>query len=71
MEQEYNKIDVNGYTIIEYSEKSIVIQGEKTKDIKELIKENGGKWNGNLKCGKGWIFSSKHREKVIKLLEDN
>ena len=39
-------------------EKSLVLMGD-TKPFKETIKEMGGKWNANLKCGPGWIFAKK------------
>lgn len=68
MEGEYKKEEVNGFTIVEYTEKSFVLMGEKTKTIKDDIKTLGGKWNGALKCGKGWIFSVKHKEKVLEFL---
>lgn len=70
VEKEYQKTIINGYTLISYTEKSIVVTGEKTKEIKDQLKEIGGKWNAHLKCGKGWIFASKHREKIIKLLSN-
>jgi hypothetical protein len=47
----------------DYSELSIVVRGE-TKEYKEDLKQLGGKWNGNLKCGPGWIFSKKNKGKV-------
>ena len=39
-----------------YSDKSFVITGN-TKDHKTYMKEMGGRWNANLSCGSGWIFS--------------
>lgn len=69
-ENEYEKVELNGFTIIYYTEKSFVLTGEKTKDIKEEIKGLGGKWNGSLKCGKGWIFSMKHEAKVKEFLKE-
>lgn len=38
--------------------KCVIMLGD-TKDHKEVLKELGGKWNANLKCGKGWMFSKK------------
>lgn len=69
--KEYQKEEINGFIVVDYTEKSFVVMGDKTKDIKDVIKENGGKWNGNLKCGKGWIFSMKHKEKIVELLKAN
>jgi len=59
----------NVLTIIEYSEKSFVVFGTKTKEIKEKLKELGGKYNPSLKhqdgsSFPGWIFSKKNEEKV-------
>jgi len=49
--------------IEDYTEKSFVVFGE-TKIFKETLKELGGKYNGNLKVGPGWIFSKNNKEKV-------
>lgn len=51
--------------IEDYSEKSIVLRGEKTKEMKEILVVKGGKYNSNLRCGPGWIFP-KTKEKIIK-----
>jgi hypothetical protein len=60
-----NEVKVNNFKIIEnditiqkYSEKSYVIRGQKTKNIKENLKKLGCKWNFNLKGGCGWIVST-------------
>lgn len=42
-------------TIENYSERSFVVRGE-TKEYKDILKRLGGKWNPNLRDGKGWIF---------------
>ena len=42
-------------TISDYTNNSIVVQGE-TKKYKEDLKKLGGKYNSNLKNGPGWIF---------------
>uniref|UniRef100_A0A6C0EMS6 Uncharacterized protein n=1 Tax=viral metagenome TaxID=1070528 RepID=A0A6C0EMS6_9ZZZZ len=55
-------------TIEKYSDRSIVVRGEKTKEYKDQLKELGGKWNPNLKGGAGWIFSLKKESKVRALL---
>jgi hypothetical protein len=47
----------------QYSPKSFVLIGD-TKPYKEQIKKLGGKFNPNLKCGVGWIFSNNRTEKV-------
>ena len=42
-------------------EKCVVVMGD-TKAVKEVMKELGGKWNGKLKCGAGWLFQKKKLE---------
>lgn len=58
---------LEGLEIVEYSEKAIAVFGE-TKEIKDQLKELGGKFNPALKYngGKrsGWIFSKKQADKV-------
>ena len=54
-----------------YSEKSFVLLGEETKLHKDEIKVLGGKFNGNLKCGPGWIFSNKNIEKIKDFVKVN
>jgi hypothetical protein len=51
--------------IEDYSEKAIVIRGEKTKEIKEILMDKGGKYNAKLKCGAGWIFP-KTKDKIMR-----
>lgn len=55
--------------VIEYSEKSFAVIGEKTKEIKEKLIELGGAYNRHLKCGAGFIFSNKRLENVIEYLK--
>lgn len=45
----------NSVQIVDYSEKAFAVVGE-TKQIKELLKQLGGRFNMYLKCGAGWIF---------------
>lgn len=42
--------------IEEYSDHSVVVQGD-TRKYKEDLKKLGGKYNGRLKNGPGWVFS--------------
>ncbi len=49
--------------IEEYTDKSIVVLGN-TRDVKEDLKRLGGKYNSNLKCGPGWIFSKNSQKSV-------
>ena len=56
------------FRIIDYSEKAIAVVGD-TKDIKDQLKALCGRFNPNLSCGAGWIFSKKMRPEVEKLLK--
>lgn len=51
--------------VIQYSEKSVAIVGN-TKELKEQLRENGGRFNSHLKVEgekvAGWIFSNKNWE---------
>lgn len=55
---------MSSITIQDYSERSIVVFGTDTKKYKDKLKEMGGKYNGNLSVGPGWIFSNKKKEEV-------
>ena len=55
---------MSSITIQDYSERSIVVFGIDTKKYKDKLKEMGGKYNGNLSVGPGWIFSNKKKEEV-------
>lgn len=59
-----------GLEIVDYSEKAIAVFGE-TKEIKEQLKEIGGRFNPSLRYNgekrTGWIFSKKQEDKVRKL----
>ena len=55
--------------IINYSERSIAVTGEETKLYKEDFKSMGGKYNANLSCGPGWIFSIKAAPQVQTFLD--
>lgn len=50
-------------TIKDYSTLSFVVFGD-TKIHKDKLKELGGKYNGKLSVGPGWIFSLDKREKI-------
>lgn len=54
--------------IIDYSEKAIAVVGD-TKAIKDQLKLLGGKFNGKLSCGAGWIFPKKSLQKVQELID--
>jgi hypothetical protein len=49
-----------------YSEKAILLKGDKTKEFKENIKSLGGKWNSTLK---GWIFPKTKEAEVKKFID--
>lgn len=57
--------------IVNYSEKAIAVFGD-TKDIKDRLKEIGGRFNPALKYNgeklPGWIFSKKQADKVREFL---
>lgn len=55
-------------TVEEYSEKAIVVRGE-TKEFKDDLTRLGGKFNGLLKNGPGWIFSKKNQSKIEEEVE--
>lgn len=46
-----------------YSDRSIVMKGD-TRKYKEDLKLLGGKYNGRLRDGPGWIFSKKVEDQV-------
>jgi hypothetical protein len=55
-----NKSDLQ---IVDYSEKAVAIIGN-TRDYVEKLKELGGRFNGKLKCGAGWVFSKKREPEL-------
>lgn len=66
MDVEFDLSDIH-LEIAEYSEKSIVVTGD-TKLLRTQLKKMGGKFNRNLKCGAGWIFSKKVKDDVEHLV---
>ena len=54
--------------IDKYSDKSFVVSGD-TKQYKNELKTLMGKWNPNLKCGAGWIFSNSNHKNVQEYVE--
>lgn len=58
------KVEYSGkLEIIDYSEKAVAVIGD-TKPIADKLKKLGGKFNGKLRCGAGWIFSKKKEDEV-------
>lgn len=49
--------------LIDYSDKAVAIIGN-TRDYVAKLKELGGRFNGKLKCGAGWIFSKKRETEL-------
>jgi hypothetical protein len=49
--------------IVDYSDKAFAVIGD-TKAVKDQLKQLGGRFNGRLSCGAGWIFSAKMRDAV-------
>jgi len=52
---------------VDYSEKAFAIVGD-TKAHRKQLKQLGGRFNRNLKCGAGWIFSKKRGKEVATAL---
>lgn len=55
------------FQLIEYSEKAVAVVGD-TKAVKDQLKELGGRFNGKLTCGAGWVFPKSKVEQLKKLL---
>lgn len=57
------KTKFNDIIVSDYTERSIVVQGD-TRKYKEDLKKLGGKYNGKLKNGPGWIFPKTSKDEV-------
>lgn len=55
------------FEIIDYSDNAIAIVGD-TRSIKDELKRLGGRFNGKLKCGAGWVFPKSKRAQVEALI---
>ena len=55
------------FTIIDYSEKAIALIGD-TRQLKEQLKQIGGRFNPRLTCGAGWVFPKSTESKVRALI---
>lgn len=53
--------------MIDYSDKAIVVIGTKTRELKDVLKMLGGRFNNRLSCGCGWVFS-KDKQDAVKLM---
>jgi len=56
-------------TLEKYSDKSLAVFGEDTKTHKDDLKGFGGKFNGSLKCGAGWIFTLSNKDKLVEFMK--
>ena len=63
IKEEIKPLGISGVQIIDYSDKAIAVIGD-TRAIKETLKSLGGRFNGRLSCGAGWIFSKKKEQEV-------
>lgn len=54
--------------IVDYSAKAIAVIGD-TKPMRETLKAMGGRFNGHLTCGAGWIFSARKRAELEALVK--
>lgn len=61
--EEIEPLKIRNVEIIDYSEKAIAVIGD-TKEIKDYLKEFGGRFNFRLSCGPGWIFPKSKREQI-------
>ncbi|PXV63286.1 hypothetical protein CLV62_1142 [Dysgonomonas alginatilytica] len=68
------KSDNLQFEIVDYSEKAIALFGD-TKEIKDLLKAMGGKFNPRLSHNDekqaGWIFSKTKRDELNTVLNLN
>ena len=55
--------------IEEYTDRSVVVQGD-TRKYKEDLKKLGGKYNGRLKNGPGWIFSKSSEDDLRTFIKE-
>lgn len=53
--------------LLDYSEKAFAVVGD-TKAHRKQLKQLGGRFNRNLRCGAGWIFSKKKAKEVATAL---
>lgn len=55
-------------TVVDYSSRSIAVQGN-TRKYKEDLKKLGGTYNGRLKNGPGWVFPKSREDDVKSFIE--
>jgi hypothetical protein len=64
-----NKMSFTDLTIEDYTGKSVVVQGD-TRKYKEDLKKLGGKYNGRLKNGPGWIFPKTSESDILLFMKN-
>lgn len=76
-EEEFNEIkaaleeeQTADLQIIDYSDKCIAVVGE-TRAIKDSLKKLGGRFNGRLTCGAGWVFPKTKLDALKGLIQFN
>lgn len=66
-EQNQTAEEIGAFTIVDYSEKAFAVVGD-TREIKDTLKQHGGRLNSSLTVGgskvAGWIFSKKSIDAV-------
>lgn len=60
-------VNADGVKIVDYNERSFAVVGD-TKPIKDVLKQNGGRFNKYLSCGVGWIFPITKKDTIKRLL---
>lgn len=56
-------------TVEDYTGRSVVVQGD-TRKYKEDLKKLGGKYNGRLKNGPGWIFPKTSETDLLSFIKE-
>ena len=59
----------NDLKIEEYSNHSIAVQGD-TRKYKEDLKKLGGKYNGRLRNGPGWVFPKTAESDIVSFIKN-
>lgn len=57
------ELSAGSLRIVDYSEKAIAVVGD-TKQIKDILRKLGGRFNSRLTCGAGWVFPKKKADEV-------
>lgn len=65
MQSETQDVEI---AMMDYSDKAIVVIGTKTRELKDVLKMLGGRFNNRLSCGCGWVFSKDKQESIKMML---